>query len=116
MFAVVREQSYIICPACGCSLRRDACTSYLDCEYRIVAVEIAARLDELIQDRSTPELTPEEMGMLQRDYLELHQKYVEENRITDNRKDETSKMEEKNSAKEEDVFEINNENEYGLFE
>jgi hypothetical protein len=41
-------------------------------------VEIAARLDELIQDRITPELTPEEMGMLQKNYQEFHQKRMEE--------------------------------------
>jgi hypothetical protein len=116
MFAISREQAYIICPACGCSFRRDACTSYLDCEYRTVAVEIAAKLDELIQGRSIPELTPEEMGMLQKNYQELHQKSVEEHRRTDNRRDEVSEMEEKHSVKKTHTLKTDRSDEYGLFE
>jgi hypothetical protein len=62
-------------------------------------VEIATRLDELIRGRSTPELTPEEMGRLRRDYQVLHQKYPE-----------------KHSIKKTEALETDKTNEYGLFE
>jgi len=62
-------------------------------------VEIATRLDELIRGRSTPELTPEEMGMLRRDYQEFYQKCVEEH-----------------SVQKTEVLETDKKDEYGLFE
>ena len=116
MFAVSRKQPYVICPACGCSFRRDACTSYLDCEYRTVAVEIAARLDKLIQGRSTPELTPEEMRILQRDYQKFFEKGVEDHQIGDNHGEETSDAEGKPDVKKIDAFGTDENDEYDLFD
>ena len=78
IFEVVLNQPYLICPACGCSFQQSACTSYLECEERAVARKIAARLDELIRERSPPELTPEEIEILQNEYKGVFQKFLSE--------------------------------------
>ena len=81
IFEMAFEQSYFICPACGSSFQRSACTSYLECEDRVVARKIAAGLDELLRKRKIPELTPEEAKMLQDEYKGIYQKCLEECRI-----------------------------------
>ena len=84
IFAVLWDQSYqpyLICPVCGCSFQCNACTPYLECEDRTVAIEIAAKLDELIREREIPELTPEETEILQKEYKEMYQNKLKEKRI-----------------------------------
>lgn len=93
IFEVVWDQSYLICPACGCSFQRNACTSYLECEERAVARKIAARLDELIKERNVPELTPEEIEILQREYREVYQKFLEVEHTQNEKKEINTKKE-----------------------
>jgi len=78
-------------------------------------MEIAASLDKLIKDRGIPELAPEEMGMLQKDYQEFHKKRIED-RIAKKHKNEASEMEEKHSVKKTVALETDEKERYKLFE
>ena len=56
-------------------------------------MEIALRLDELIKERSTHELTPEEVELLQREYLDVHMRGLEGFRGSNEEKNDAPEME-----------------------
>jgi len=80
-------------------------------------VEIATRLDELIRDRSIPELTPEEMGRLRRDYQEFDQKYAEKRSVKEAEAEGEGETEAEGEAETEaEDLETDKKDAYGLFE
>ena len=75
-------------------------------------MEIAARLDELIRDRSIP-VTPEEMGRLRRDYQEFDQKYAEKRSVKEAEVEAEVEAEAETEAED---LETDKKDAYGLFE